>query len=722
MDHLPTAPNPIWVARVPYLSRQEYDCLEFSSYPARMGWDKERLLRGDLTEHPAEDTAAFLQTWLYFGVMHETLRVSLRREEFTVLDDSGYALVSTKNLPSLINSAQKNLRLTARVTSLAGFWSLLPKVSACLEEVARFLRHHVWNRGHVPPLNRISQDALPDEILLSILVLIETIDATYSHFTNPNKSAWLPYTPDVEYQSTARGLSPLLLEKLKDNGHCWNDIDRLLRSCNNSALYYASTLPRSPQKVDHNRCSMQSCIANNIDENSYLTKHVPGCVGGCLFKGPEPEKLKAILRQGLIPVINITNTPEFNDIEVEVTSVTKRSIANPFVAISHVWSDGLGNPHQNQLPVCQLRRLQRLADSSYNAKHISSPSTYFHTAVTRQVPYNGWAHKFHGIKPSEYAYKKVVGSRRQISFWMDTLCVPLDREARSLAISRLRDVYLNANSVLVLDAELEVLTAQMSDRELLVRMHTSGWMRRMWTLQEGALGAWNLQIQLSDGTFGVGGSAARLWSKWWSQSFVTDAVDEHVANFFDEFAHLKKAFDKPRKLSDFDVPGQSNALEKALLAYSGRSTSKPKDSYICLAYMLAMKAEVVREISNLPEEDRTKRVLQEIPLLPPSMIFSPGRKLQEKGYRWATNPLWDTELYRRNMSAGNNHSPFDPSLGLQVWFPGFIISATWVIDPVAPHFYFIDETSNRSGGHSSSHTSISENTTRQIHPPFFKKS
>ena len=32
------------------------------------------------------------------------------------------------------------------------------------------------------------------------------------------------------------------------------------------------------------------------------------------------------------------------------------------------------------------------------------------------------------------------------------------------------------------------------------------------------------------------------------------------------------------------------------------------------------------------------------------------------------------------------------------------------------------EESSKSGGHSSSHTSISENTTRQIHPPFFKKS
>ena len=43
--------------------------------------------------------------------------------------------------------------------------------------------------------------------------------ATYSHFANSNKSAWLPYTSDITHQTVTRGFSPLLLEKLKDTGY-----------------------------------------------------------------------------------------------------------------------------------------------------------------------------------------------------------------------------------------------------------------------------------------------------------------------------------------------------------------------------------------------------------------------------------------------------------------------------------------------------------------------
>ncbi|KAM0806909.1 putative Heterokaryon incompatibility domain-containing protein [Seiridium cardinale] len=410
---------------------------------------------------------------------------------------------------------------------------------------------------------------------------------------------------------------------------------------------------------------MQSCTANNIDEHNYVTKHTPECTGDCSFRGPDPEKVKGILRQGLLPVVRITTRLGTDAIEVEVTSVAEGSMLHPFIAISHVWSDGLGNQGQNELPICQLRRLQRFADYAFNTDPVSCPSAPLQLAVTRQIPYNGWAHKFHGVKPMAYAYKKAVGYR-QTCFWVDTLCVPRDPETRSLAISRLRDVYWSASSVLVLDADLEELSSSTPKPELLVRMQASGWMRRMWTLQEGALGAWSLQIQLSDGTFDVGGSAARLWSGWWSRSLVTNTVELRAANFFDDFAHLRKAFDKPLKTSDFDVPGYPTLWE-----------SNPK------------------QISRLPETSRTERLLQEISLIPPSIIFSPGRKLQRQGYRWVTNPLWITQLYHRNIRGSNAHTPFDPSVGLQVWFPGFIIFAAWVIDPVAPHFYFCDTTSRR---------------------------
>jgi hypothetical protein len=37
----------------------------------------------------------------------------------------------------------------------------------------------------------------------------------------------------------------------------------------------------------------------------------------------------------------------------------------PFVAISHVWSDGLGNQGRNALPKCQLRRIQTWVNGLY---------------------------------------------------------------------------------------------------------------------------------------------------------------------------------------------------------------------------------------------------------------------------------------------------------------------------------------------------------------------
>ncbi|KAK9417200.1 putative Heterokaryon incompatibility domain-containing protein [Seiridium unicorne] len=282
-----------------------------------MGWDKTRLLRGDLTEHSAEETAAFLQIWLYFGVMPEALQIPIRREDF-VFESSGSAFVTTKKLPGLIASAQKSMRMKARISSLAGFWSLLSKAAVCLQEVRLVLRYHVWYHGQVPPAsNRVKQDALPDEILLSILVLMETVDATYSHFTNPIKPHWFPCAPDIEHDTVSLGIPPLLLEKLRRFGYCWNDIDRLVMSCDNSTLCYASTLHRSSPTVDHGDCSMQSCTANNIDEYNYVTRHAPECIGDCLFRGPDPKKLKGIIRQGWLPVVRITTRPGTAAIEVK---------------------------------------------------------------------------------------------------------------------------------------------------------------------------------------------------------------------------------------------------------------------------------------------------------------------------------------------------------------------------------------------------------------------
>jgi hypothetical protein len=71
---------------------------------------------------------------------------------------------------------------------------------------------------------------------------------------------------------------------------------------------------------------------------------------------------------------------------------------------------------------------------------------------------------------------------------MDTLCVPRSpSEVYKEAINKMRDVYANAERVLVLDSELMASTAECSYEEINMRILCSTWIRRLWTIQEAVL-------------------------------------------------------------------------------------------------------------------------------------------------------------------------------------------------------------------------------------------
>jgi hypothetical protein len=62
---------------VPYLYCNEtpfkYDYEEFSDYPSRCGWDKQKMLKGDFGGRAPDVVASFLQSWLYFAAAAEIL-------------------------------------------------------------------------------------------------------------------------------------------------------------------------------------------------------------------------------------------------------------------------------------------------------------------------------------------------------------------------------------------------------------------------------------------------------------------------------------------------------------------------------------------------------------------------------------------------------------------------------------------------------------------------
>ena len=111
-------------------------------------------------------------------------------------------------------------------------------------------------------------------------------------------------------------------------------------------------------------CLHHKCNLRQLNDATYVTKHASFCSGTCDVVAVDPDDLAAILiDQDKIPLIGLSQMswsviPKTQNIEVQPWDGSK-----PFVAISHVWADGLGNPNANALPRCQMQSLDNMIRS-----------------------------------------------------------------------------------------------------------------------------------------------------------------------------------------------------------------------------------------------------------------------------------------------------------------------------------------------------------------------
>ena len=614
MDHLPIPSNPRWSPiSVSCDIDACYDGLPFSTYPERSGWDKYRLFCGDFSEHGEAETASFLQTWLYFGMLSNFFGSRFVLNDFTRLDGSR-KLIMTTNLLQYV----KSLKSVQADWPEGNRQRWVKEVEECFRETKHMIE--IFGQRPCP---------LPQEVLLSIMVLGSTLTYVYR---------WVAYTSNAERFSIAEsspitswGTSFLVVKRMFEAGWCPSEIARLHSNFDVIGMYYTSFFERPNNDRNHAACSRSGCVEDRIKAATYKTKHAD--CEGCFFEGPNLSEMIRILENGAYPLILLNESEHGAKIETRVVS---SSLALPYTAISHVWSHGLGNHHYNELPTCQLRRFDlRLSD--LNASTMTAPDRTHLDIDSQEAPR---------------------------LLWIDTLCIPLLQPYREMAMSRISQVYENAHAVIVLDRTLEMASVKMTRGELGIRVISSRWMQRLWTLAEGCR-ARNLHFQLHDGTVSLDDLKPPLETSW-SQIF-------HLHLNIKSFQALMVF----RRLLNVAWVEKFDLLWTAI-AY--RSTSLLEDEPFILGNVIGLSQEQCLQIHKAEGQSRMLLLLSYWQKIPSRILFVSGPRLTARGYRWAVQSFLarsdlkylDYTTDGRALPSGKlgNHTPE----GLLVKYPGFLFS------------------------------------------------
>ena len=338
MDHLPYPANPVLPPlSVPYLCRdvESYDGQGLRDFPLRAGW---------VTSSINDIDSGRVQSWLYFGLLTEMFGETPKRNDFIDTTSDGRQYVVTRNLPNLLRDCcQENSRMYVRMASLGfrdtsqkGFLRGRPRI-----RLNERLAGALVLAAQLSDLHDTG-DNTACVIALSIKVLVWSIS-----------NALKTYLPSYEKLYPTRH-SRLLGLRMLESGKCpyWTEI--YLREYSVAMVYYLASVA-STDGANHEGCSADECIAHNIDEKHYSTKHVKD---DCPCEMTLPDivgKVTSIIENDGVPLIRLKEEPS-GDLSLDVVQA---SYGTHYTAISHVWSGGLGNTVSNSLPQCQLKSIRR---------------------------------------------------------------------------------------------------------------------------------------------------------------------------------------------------------------------------------------------------------------------------------------------------------------------------------------------------------------------------
>jgi hypothetical protein len=561
---------------------------------------------------------SFLQEWLFFGLLYEVLREDFKREDLLFKKEGSQWTITTSNLPGLLWNYKR--RWTSMSHDQDAQVQRRTRTKACLNEAFEFVNKFLGSKSA-----RQVSIPLQEGVILSITVMVGTLSAAAAEVCKIPKFV----------VTRPKRVDRLLLN------HRWCPTSLAMlerRGFGPQGMFYAAMLGPLPFNRDHSSCSEDDfeCKANIVDRNTYQTEHSPDCrdvkhaaKSNCPFEQVDHDKLCTMIESAEThPVVTVSTEPD----STFCLEVQRSNSHQPYVAVSHVWMDGMGNQDGNALPRCQLRRLQRLVNSLYGE------------AQTEPIP-----------------------------FWIDTLCVPREpRESRDKAINNMAAIYQNADKILVLDANLftnPLASCRTNHTEIFMRILSTNWIRRLWTLLEGALGK-SLYFAFFDGVIDIQKSVSSLQTHLRiAFNSISQPEDSQLLSIYPGQAISSTALEQYTSLRNLREEQEEKGLAVMWNNMQWRSTSWTSDETICMAIILCFTPRQIRELQDIkvvhisptssPEKKASQEALQRTQLaaryklflelliqrrmrIPRGLVFTRADRFDETGLRWAPSSFFRT--------------------------------------------------------------------------------
>lgn len=430
--------------RVPCLitadTKLPYDPNSFLVYPESEGWRLHHDYRLELHGSqgaPRQDLAAFLQSWLFFGLIGATIQVDgrpvlredkLRDGEFLVTNNLAAAFREWVDWERWHPEGQQVRQV--EVGYILSTARQVVRRNCGLDIVTKSVSYSA-SIGH--------PQYVPDQLALLLMVVGETLSTILVGIMEDAIARTALLNAGL---GDGWGPPRWVLAQMEKEGWCPRDVrlihDQLGAHATPLLSAYITSVKSAPAVLRHQGCTEDVCRLKDYQRHGGLRGQncLPNCKsawdGSCKLAGPDMDSVMEILGSSsynseektwsCFPVLRfrpkIPDEPE--SIDLEVCRIETNSLPpEDFATISHVWNGCWAHPDENnKMPLCRLRLLKYLI-----------------------------RHSNHG---------------QDMYFWMDSLIMPgpdygdkeMRRQFRKVAIAQIFQIFQKAKYTIVLDQTL----------------------------------------------------------------------------------------------------------------------------------------------------------------------------------------------------------------------------------------------------------------------------